>query len=71
MLKSYNIVIPRLDRGMTAKGIIQRSYKMMLIVKPRLLRRGEFTKEFTVKGNKIVYSFPAHSFTQIKIKIDR
>jgi hypothetical protein len=29
---------------MTEKGIIQRSYKMMSIVKPRLLRRGEFTR---------------------------
>jgi alpha-N-arabinofuranosidase len=29
------------------------------------------TKELSVKGNKIVYSFPAHSFTQIKIKIDK
>src|SRR4030043_1508289 len=35
--------IPRSSRGMTEKGIIQRSYKMMSIVKPRLLRRGEFT----------------------------
>jgi len=33
----------RASRGMTAKGIIQRSYKMKSIVKPRLLRRGEFT----------------------------
>ena len=41
--KGCNIVIPRSSRGMTAKGIIQRSYKMMSIVKPRLLRRGEFT----------------------------
>jgi alpha-N-arabinofuranosidase len=29
------------------------------------------TKELTVNGNKMVYSFPAHSFTQIKVKIDR
>ena len=27
------------------------------------------TKELTVKGNKMVHSFPEHSFTQIKIKI--
>jgi hypothetical protein len=36
---------PVLDTGsgMTEKGIIQRSYKMMSIVKTCLLRRGEFT----------------------------
>ncbi|MFL5771855.1 MAG: alpha-N-arabinofuranosidase, partial [Flavisolibacter sp.] len=28
------------------------------------------TKEATVKGNKIVYSFPPHSFTQIIVKLD-
>ena len=28
------------------------------------------TTELKVKGNKIVYSFPAHSFTQIKVKVD-
>ena len=27
------------------------------------------TKEFSVKGNKMTYSFPAHSFVQIKIKV--
>jgi alpha-N-arabinofuranosidase len=27
------------------------------------------TKKLSVKGNKMVYSFPAHSFTQIEIKI--
>jgi len=29
------------------------------------------TKELAVKGNKMVYSFPAHSFTQIRVKIDK
>jgi alpha-N-arabinofuranosidase len=28
------------------------------------------TKEATAKGNKIVYSFPPHSFTQIIVKVD-
>jgi alpha-N-arabinofuranosidase len=28
------------------------------------------TKEVPVKGNSITYSFPAHSFTQIKVKMD-
>ena len=28
------------------------------------------TKELAVKGNKITYSFPAHSFTQIIVKTD-
>ncbi len=28
------------------------------------------TKELAVKGNKITHSFPAHSFTQIKLKIE-
>jgi len=27
------------------------------------------TKELTVKGNKMIYSFPAHSFTQIRAEI--
>ena len=27
------------------------------------------TKEIEVKGNKLSYSFPAHSFTQIKVKV--
>jgi len=34
--------IPRPSRGMTSKELIQRPYKMMSIVKPHLLRRGEF-----------------------------
>jgi hypothetical protein len=32
--------------GMTGKGIIQRSYKIMSIVKPNLIRRGDFTRDF-------------------------
>ncbi len=28
-------------------------------------------KEFSVRGNKITYSFPAHSFVQIKVKIKK
>ena len=29
------------------------------------------TKEITVKGNTISYSFPAHSFVQIEVKIKK
>jgi alpha-N-arabinofuranosidase len=29
------------------------------------------TKEVPVKGNKMTYSFPAHSFVQIKVKIEK
>jgi alpha-N-arabinofuranosidase len=28
-------------------------------------------KQVNVKGNSFVYSFPAHSFTQIKVKIKK
>jgi alpha-N-arabinofuranosidase len=28
------------------------------------------TKDATIKGNKIVYSFPPHSFTQIIVKVN-
>jgi len=27
-------------------------------------------RELAIKGNKITYSFPAHSFTQIRTKIE-
>ena len=29
------------------------------------------TKELPVRGNKITYSFPAHSFVQIKVKVKK
>ncbi|MEJ2054028.1 MAG: alpha-L-arabinofuranosidase C-terminal domain-containing protein [Calditrichaceae bacterium] len=29
------------------------------------------TNEINIKGNKLIYSFPAHSYTQIKVKIEK
>jgi hypothetical protein len=42
--------------GNDEKGIIQRSYKMMSVVKPRLLRRGELTNKLEeTKGGLFEY----------------
>jgi hypothetical protein len=43
--------------GMTAKGIIQGSYKKMSIVKPRLLRRGEFTIKHLICIYNVIMRF--------------
>ncbi|MGD1044615.1 MAG: hypothetical protein ABR936_04690 [Bacteroidota bacterium] len=36
-----------------------------------LQQQGAYSKEVPVNGNKLAYSFPAHSFVQIKVKVEK